>query len=130
MPVYEFACNACGAKVSIFVRSFSSPVTEVCDRCGATDLRRLISKVAILRPPADPNSINEQALFDGIDDSDPRSVARWARNLHEQLGDELGEEMDETLERFERGEGSVDDLLPLEYDHGDDLSDYGGGFDD
>ena len=129
MPVYEFACNACGARVSIFVRSINATVTEVCDRCGATDLRRLISKVAILRPPADPNAINKQALFDGIDYGDPRSIARWARNLHEQLGDEVGEEMDETLERFERGEGSVDDLLPPEHDHGADLGD-GGGFDD
>ncbi|MPZ48446.1 MAG: zinc ribbon domain-containing protein [Dehalococcoidia bacterium] len=127
MPVYEFACNACKSKVSIFVRSFNSPVDPVCDRCSSTDLRRLISKVAILRPPADANALNKQALFDGVDYNDPRSIAQWTRNLHSQLGDEIGPEMDETLERFERGEGSADDFLPPEHDHG---SDFGGGDDD
>ena len=46
MPVYEFACNACGAPVSVFVRSISSPVNGECARCGWKDLRRLVSKFA------------------------------------------------------------------------------------
>jgi putative FmdB family regulatory protein len=117
VPVYEYVCNACGARLSIFTRSIASPVTAVCDHCGGRDLRRLISRVAVLRPAPDPNALNKQALFDGVDYNDPRSIARWTRNLHEQLGDELSGEMDETLERFERGEGSLDDFLPPAHDH-------------
>jgi len=123
MPVYEFSCNGCGARVSIFTRSIGAPYAEVCDRCGGTDLRRLISKVAILRPPGDPSSLNEEALFDGVDYDDPRSVARWTRQLHEQMGDELSPEMGEALERLERGEGSLDDLM------GPDGDDFGSGLD-
>ena len=117
MPVYEYACNGCGARVSIFTRSIGSPITEVCDRCGGTDLRRLISKVAFLRPPADPNAINKQALFDGVDYNDPRSIAQWTRKLQDQLGEPMSEEMDDTLQRFERGEGSVNDFIPQHSDH-------------
>ena len=117
MPVYEYACNACRAKVSVFVRSINSEVNAACDRCGSTDMRRLISKVAILRTPANPNDINKQALFDGVDYSDPRSIAQWARNLHGQLGNEMGEEMSEAVERMERGEMSVDDIIGDQHDH-------------
>ena len=118
MPVYEYACNACRAKVSVFVRSINSEVNAACDSCGSTDLRRLISKVTILRTPINPSDINKQALFDGVDYNDPRSIAQWTRNLHEQLGDDIGEEMSDTLERMERGEMSVDDIIGDQHDHG------------
>jgi putative FmdB family regulatory protein len=129
MPVYEFSCNACGARVSIFVRSMSSPVIEVCDRCGATDLQRLVSRVAILRSRAAVTGLDDDSLLDGLDYNDPSAVARWTRSLHEEMGDELSPEMNEALERLERGEGSLDDLLPSEHDHGSDLGGEG-SFDD
>ena len=124
MPVYEYACNACRAKVSVFVRSFNSEVNAACDKCGSSDLRRLISKVTVLRPPVNPNDINKQALFDGVDYSNPRSVAQWARNLHEQLGDDMGEEFDDTMQRMERGEMSMNDVIGDSDYHG--VSDDGG----
>jgi putative FmdB family regulatory protein len=102
MPVYEFVCNACGAPVSVFVRSMNSPVNGVCGRCGSADLRRLVSRFAVL------HSDGGVGLED-IDDADPRAMAHWARRLREEMGADAGPEMDDMIARMERGEMPVDD---------------------
>ena len=35
MPIYEFRCNACRRRTSVFVRSVNSPVTGACEHCGS-----------------------------------------------------------------------------------------------
>ena len=47
MPVYEFRCKACGAYVSLFVRSVTPDPHGACDRCGSADLERLVSRFAV-----------------------------------------------------------------------------------
>ena len=105
MPIYEYRCGRCRRVSSILVRSFSAPVEPVCGQCGATDLDRLISRFAVLRSEderlermADPDS------FGGFDENDPRSVARWARRMGAEMGEDLGPEFDEAIEQMEAGE--------------------------
>lgn len=45
-------------------------------------------------------------LMAGIDQDDPRQVARWARQMKESLGEDLdmGPEFDQALTRIEKGE--------------------------
>jgi hypothetical protein len=43
------------------------------------------------------------ALAD-LDERDPRSLARWARRMSREMGEELGPEFDEVVERLEAGE--------------------------
>jgi putative FmdB family regulatory protein len=124
MPVYEFVCNACGASVSVFVRSMSSTVAGKCDRCGSTDLRRLISRFAVLRSSGggDFGDFNE-GMLDGLDENDPRAMAAMARRMRDELGGDVDPEMDEMIGRMERGQG-LDDLGFDGFDghdHGDDL---------
>ena len=104
MPVYEFACNACGARVSIFTRSFSAEVEENCERCGSKDLRRVVSRVAMLGIRGTPQEIN----LDTLNPNDPRAMGAWARQMQAELGDDAGPEMEELAQRLERGE-SLDD---------------------
>lgn len=106
MPIYEYRCQACGRKQSFFVRSFSSPLTPICRKCGSTELRRLVSRVAVMKSEesrlddlADPTS-----MMDGLDENDPRSVARWARKMSREMGEDLGPEFDEAIDRIEAGE--------------------------
>ena len=124
MPVYEFSCNACGAAVSVFVRSMSSPVSGSCGRCGSTDLRRLVSRFAVISAGGGLDSLGEDS-FAGLDENDPRAMAAWARRMQAEMGDEAGPEFDEMVERLERGE-SLDDDFGGTHEDGDDL----GGFDD
>jgi putative FmdB family regulatory protein len=124
MPVYEFACNACGNKVSVFVRSISSEINGRCDRCGSDDLRRLISRFAVIRSEYyDTDSFGENPL-DGFDENDPRAMAAWARRMQQETGGEMGPEFDDMVTRLEAGESLEDDFGFGGHDHGDD--DFGG----
>jgi putative FmdB family regulatory protein len=116
MPIYEYDCKACGARVSIFFRSISVVADPRCDRCGSTDLERLMSRVTVLRS-GDYSSALDDDL--GLDENDPRAMAAWARRMRAEMGNEGGAEMDEMIDRLERGE-SLDD------EYGDDFGDDGG----
>jgi putative FmdB family regulatory protein len=117
MPVYEYSCNACSAKVSIFVRSINSEVNCVCDRCGSTDLRRLVSSFRVLRAPFDISKVDKRQLLDGVDYSNPASMAQFFKRMGDEFQDEPDENMDEIIGRLEHGE-RVEDALQLEtHDH-------------
>lgn len=110
MPIYEFKCSACGKRTAVFVRSANSGVVPACEHCGSTEMTRLFSRVAVLRgEEAFGDGIDESSLAD-IDENDPRSVARWVRNMSRQMGEPLDAEMEADLERMEAGEMPEDDL--------------------
>jgi putative FmdB family regulatory protein len=109
MPVYEFRCNACGAPVSVFVRSMNSPVNGKCERCGSTDLRRLLSRFAVIKSSGGDFDGLDDSMLDGLDESDPRAMAGWARKMQREMGEDMGPEWDDMVDRMERGD-SLDDL--------------------
>ncbi|MER3404526.1 MAG: hypothetical protein C4289_04635 [Chloroflexota bacterium] len=112
MPIYEYRCATCGHRSQHLFLTFSAAAaaTPACPHCGGTELRRLVSRFATLKSEearleelADPSSLGD------IDENDPRSVARWARKLGEQMGEDLPPEFDEMVDRMEHGE-MPDDL--------------------
>jgi putative FmdB family regulatory protein len=103
MPIYEYRCAACSRRSSVFVRSVTSPAKPVCEHCGSAKMSRLMSKFAVHRGgggfnPDDPSSMPD------IDESDPKAVARWARQMKDQMGEDLGPEFDDMVGRIEAGE--------------------------
>lgn len=103
MPIYEYRCNGCQRRITLFLRSFSEQ--PICNRCGSTELAKLISRVAILKSEdsrleslADPSSLS------GVDENDPKSLARWMRKMGSEVGEDLGGEFDEMVDRLEAGE--------------------------
>ena len=105
MPIYEFRCQACNRRVSIFQRSISAPLSAVCPHCGGTDLRRLVSRFAVVRgEEALLDGMDDDSLLAGVDESDPRSMGAWARKMGSRFGEDLGPEFDEMVERMEAGE--------------------------
>lgn len=107
MPIYEFRCLDCGRRVSVFQRSINNPSSARCDRCGGANLQRLLSRFAVVRG-GDADSFDAADDFD-IDENDPRSMARWARKMQEESGEDLGPEFEEVVQRMEAGE-MPDDL--------------------
>ena len=117
MPIYEFRCNACGKRVSLFFRSMSTDATGVCDSCGSTELSRLVSRVAIVRAPLDPGTLNKAELLDGVDYTNPASMAGFFRRMGDAFHDEPNEHMDEIIGRLDHGE-RVEQALDLHmHDH-------------
>lgn len=130
MPVYEFACNACNARVSVFVRSMNSEVNGKCERCGGTDLRRLVSKFAVLRSSGSGDAGGMDDMMAGFDENDPRAMAAWARRMQQETGEDMGPEFDEMLGRMERGESLEDDFGFGDDGHGHGDDGFGGMDDD
>jgi putative FmdB family regulatory protein len=121
MPIYEYRCAACRRRTSVFVRSVSSPVRARCEHCGGRKLTRLLSKFAVHR--AAPGFDDDGGGIEDIDEDDPRAVARWARRMRDETGEDMGPEFDEMVGRMERGES------PEEIMAGEDV-DFDGGGDD
>ncbi len=115
MPIYEYKCGGCNRRVTIFFPSFSAAESRIsageakCPRCGSTNLSRLMSRVNTLRSSdAGINDLSDDTdtLLDGLNEDDPRSVARWARRMKDSMGEDLdmGPEFDHALARIEAGE--------------------------
>ena len=45
MPLYEYQCDACGARFEL-IRKFSDPPLTTCPKCGAESVRKLVSSPA------------------------------------------------------------------------------------
>ena len=105
MPIYEYRCNRCQRRASIFQRSIKEAAAAACSHCGSTDLTRLISRVAVLHSEESHlEDLASDASLADLDESDPRSMARWARRMGREMGEELGPEFDEMVDRMEAGE--------------------------
>jgi putative FmdB family regulatory protein len=110
MPIYEYRCEDCRRKTSVLTLRVSESVDPSCDHCGGTRLRRLMSRFATpksedarLESLADPSSMG------GLDENDPKSMARWMRRMGKELGDDVGgDDFDQMVDEVEAG-GDLDD---------------------
>jgi hypothetical protein len=96
--------------VSLLIRSISHPGTPVCPKCGGKHLERLMSRFARVRSEDDRlDALADPSNLGDLDESDPASVARWAKKMGKDLGEDLGEDFDEAVEEAmdqEAGEGA------------------------
>ena len=110
MPIYEYLCPSCNGRFQKLVRGFSDPADLACPRCAGTKVQRAVSRVAVLKSEESrADALADPSMFAGLDESDPRSIARWAKKLGKELGEEAGEDWDsmveEMLEEELSGEG-------------------------
>lgn len=107
MPIYEYGCYDCRKRVSVFFRSISRAQTEEaeCPRCGGTNLKRLMSRVSRVRSEESRlESLADPSNLAGLDESDPKTIARWMRKMSSEVGEDLGSEFTEVVDRLEAGE--------------------------
>ena len=115
MPIYEYRCRKCGKRFSVLTLRVGERVTPKCERCGERAADRLMSRFAMPKSEdARLESLSDPSSLSGLDENDPKSMARWMRKMGREMGDELGgEDMDEMVDEMERGggeEGSDDEL--------------------
>ncbi len=113
MPTYEYRCNACKRKVRLTTKTYAEydSLVPTCNFCNSTDLTRLISRVGIQRSVVSrmmSGSMDDDSALDGLDDSDPRTLGRFLREMSAETGEDMGGEFDEVVTRLERGESPED----------------------
>lgn len=101
MPIYEYHCPNCSGRFQKLVRGFSDPEGLACPRCGNASVQRAISRFATLKSEdARIEALADPASLAGLDESDPRAIARWARRLGKELGEDAGEDWDEMVDQM------------------------------
>ncbi len=100
MPIYEYRCADCHKKTTVITLSVKETVDPVCSHCGGRRLAKLVSRVAVrkseesrLESLADPSSLA------GLDEKDPKSVARWMKRMGQEMGEDAGEGFDEEVDK-------------------------------
>ena len=125
MPIYEYECRDCHRKSSFLIMNLEKEIPELrCKNCNSLGLDRIVSRVnvvkseeALLEGMADPSKLG------GLDENDPKSVARWMKKMGKEMGEEMGGEdfdqmVDEAMAESERGDGFGEEGSPSDF--GDD----------
>ncbi len=130
MPVYEFYCIDCHTIFNFLSRRVNVDKRPSCPRCGRPELDRRVSLFAVSKgrkeepvdgmPDLDEEKLEKAMMglageMEGIDENDPRQLARLMRRLKDATGLNLGAGMEEAIRRLEAGE----DPEKLEADMGD-----------
>ena len=146
MPIYEFYCADCHTVFNFLSRTINTTKRPACPRCGRPKLERRMSRFAVSRrraeaatedgpadlPPGLDETKMERAMeamaqeAEGINEDDPRQMARMMRKLYDTTGLPLGAGMEEAMRRMEAGE----DPDKIEEELGDALEQedpFGGG---
>lgn len=145
MPIYEFLCTQCNRIFSFHSFRVNTDKVPTCPKCSASDLTRVPSTFGIsaAHAPAesggadddveDPRLEREMMRFaselEGMDENDPRQMAKAVRRMTELAGEPVTPAMEEMIRRLESGE----DPERIEEELGDALEDEmgdpgGGGF--
>ena len=110
MPIYEYRCTACRRKVTVLTMRVSEAVDPVCEHCGSRDLTRLLSRFAMVRSEdARLDDLTSDAALGDVDESDPKSMARWMKKMGNELGEDLGEDFDSMTDEMADATSSDDD---------------------
>jgi hypothetical protein len=81
---------------------------------------KLVSRVAVSRSEESRlESLADPSKLAGLDEKDPRSLARWMKKMGKEMGEDIGEDfdqsIDEAMEESEKGEdepgSSVDEEI-------------------
>jgi putative FmdB family regulatory protein len=108
MPIYEYRCNACqkrSSKIWLRIPAAAEEQLLACPACGASPLARLMSRFS--SPKSEERrleSLADDSALAGLDENDPRGMARLMRKMSEETGEALDGEDAEMLSRMEAGE--------------------------
>jgi putative FmdB family regulatory protein len=117
MPIYEYNCLDCRKRVSVFFRTFSeaSDSAARCPRCNGANLHRLVSRVAVLKTEESRmDNLADDSFMAGLENEDPRALASFMRKMSDEMGEPMDPEMNEVVDRLERGESpeAIEQSMP------------------
>jgi putative FmdB family regulatory protein len=107
MPIYEYRCRDCQKKSTFITLSIGSALEPKCKNCGSGNMEKLVSRFALARSEESRlESLVDPSKLGGLDENDPKSMARWmkkmGREMSEEAGDDFEQEIDQAVEEAEK----------------------------
>lgn len=116
MPIYEYQCNDCGKISEFLLIKTDETFIPQCKRCKSKKMTRILSKVRVVRSEESRmESLADPSKWSGLDEKDPKSMARWMKKMGKEMGEEMGEDVDQMVdeameqERASKSEEGLED---------------------
>ena len=95
MPIYEYRCRECKRRSEIITFRISEDVSVRCGHCGSIEVERIPSRVRVrMSEETRMERLADPSRLSGLDENDPKSMAKWMKNMGREMGDDLGEDLD------------------------------------
>jgi putative FmdB family regulatory protein len=95
MPIYEYRCNDCGKISEFLLIKTDETFIPRCKRCKSKKMSRVLSKVRVIRSEESRmESLADPSKWSGLDEKDPKSMAKWMKRMGKEMGEEMGEDVD------------------------------------
>jgi putative FmdB family regulatory protein len=111
MPIYEYRCEDCGRISEFLLIKTDEIFVPRCKRCKSRKMSRVLSKVRVVRSEESRmESLADPSKWGGLDERDPKSMAKWMKRMGKELGEDM-DGMDDALEEelsSKSGEGAED----------------------
>ena len=99
MPIYEYRCRQCGTRTTRLILNANSVPQQSCPHCQSADMERLLSRFASPKSEeARLEALSDPSHLGGLDENDPRSMARFMKKMGQEMGEDLGDELDAAME--------------------------------
>jgi putative FmdB family regulatory protein len=106
MPIYEYRCQECRRISSFLVMNLKELFVPVCQRCGSHSLERILSRVHVrLSEETRLERLADPAQWSGLDENDPKSMARMLKKMGLELGEDSAGEVDQLVDEAMAGLG-------------------------
>ncbi len=120
MPIYEYRCLKCNRKSETITFRVSEEVSANCSHCGSLDVKRVPSRVRVrMSEETRMDRMADPSRFSGLDENDPKSMAKWMKSVTREMGDDLSEDfdvdavMDEAMAEKDDAEGGASGIGAL-----------------
>ena len=127
MPAYDYRCNSCKRRVSIFYKTYkdydaANASGHICPNCGSTELTRVINRVTVQRPGRNYTNMSSDEMLSVLEGGDTREVGHMMHQLgqDEAMNDPMMEEVAGRLMKGDDPERIERDLEAQGVDLGDD----------
>ena len=112
MPIYEYRCNDCGKISEFLLIKTAETFTPRCKRCQSKRMTRVLSKVRVIHSEENRmERLADPSKWGSLDEKDPKSMAKWMKQMGKEMGEEMGEDVDQMVdeameeERASKSEG-------------------------
>jgi putative FmdB family regulatory protein len=99
MPIFEYRCDDCGRISEFLVIKTDETFIPQCKRCKSKRMSRVLSKVRVIRSEESRmESLADPSKWGGLDEKDPKSMAKWMKRMGKEMGEDMGEDVDQMVD--------------------------------